>query len=54
MLDSAASAVNRWDGWTFQPGHLYYRMAGWNRMGHPTRVKLEELSLAWVADELGL
>ena len=33
---------------------LYYRMAGWDENGHPTRAKLEELALGWVADELGL
>jgi len=33
---------------------LYYRMAGWDDDGHPTRAKLEELGLAWVANELGL
>jgi len=33
---------------------FYYRMAGWDENGHPTRVKLEELALGWVADELGL
>ena len=33
---------------------LYYQMAGWNRMGRPTRAKLEELALGWVADELDL
>ncbi|MBM4457067.1 MAG: aldehyde ferredoxin oxidoreductase family protein [Chloroflexi bacterium] len=31
----------------------YYRMAGWDERGHPTRAKLEELALGWVADELG-
>jgi aldehyde:ferredoxin oxidoreductase len=33
---------------------LYYRMAGWDDNGRPTRAKLEELGLAWVANELGL
>jgi aldehyde:ferredoxin oxidoreductase len=33
---------------------LYYRMAGWDDNGRPTRAKLEELALSWVADELGL
>jgi aldehyde:ferredoxin oxidoreductase len=33
---------------------LYYRMAGWDESGRPTRAKLEELALGWVADELGL
>ncbi len=33
----------------------YYAMAGWDvATGAPTRHKLEELGLAWVADELGL
>ena len=31
---------------------LYYRMAGWDGNGRPTRAKLEELGLGWVADEL--
>jgi aldehyde:ferredoxin oxidoreductase len=33
---------------------LYYRMAGWDEDGRPTRAKLEELALGRVADELGL
>jgi len=33
---------------------LYYRMAGWDENGRPTRAKLEELALGWVADELAL
>ncbi|MDY6875923.1 MAG: aldehyde ferredoxin oxidoreductase family protein [Chloroflexota bacterium] len=33
---------------------LYYQMAGWDENGHPTRAKLEELALGWVADELHL
>jgi len=33
---------------------LYYRMCGWDEDGRPTRAKLEELGLGWVADELGL
>jgi aldehyde:ferredoxin oxidoreductase len=33
---------------------LYYQMAGWDEMGRPTRAKLDELALDWVADELGL
>jgi aldehyde:ferredoxin oxidoreductase len=32
----------------------YYQMAGWDEAGRPTRAKLEELSIGWVADELGL
>jgi len=33
---------------------LYYRMAGWDENGWPTRARLEELALGWVADALGL
>ena len=33
---------------------LYYQMMGWDQDGHPTRAALVELSLGWVADELGL
>jgi len=33
---------------------IYYRMAGWGADGRPTRAKLEELALGWVADELNL
>ena len=33
---------------------IYYRMAGWDENGRPTRAKLEELALGWVADELSL
>lgn len=33
---------------------LYYQMAGWDATGRPTRWKLEELALGWLADELGL
>jgi hypothetical protein len=29
-------------------------MAGWDENGRPTRGKLEELALGWVADELKL
>ena len=32
----------------------YYEMSGWDReTGQPTRSKLEELGIGWVADELG-
>jgi aldehyde:ferredoxin oxidoreductase len=31
---------------------IYYRMAGWDENGCPTRGKLVELALGWVADEL--
>lgn len=33
---------------------LYYQMAGWDENGRPTRARLEELALGWVADELEL
>ena len=33
---------------------LYYQMSGWDKDGRPTRAKLEELALGWVADELRL
>ena len=33
---------------------LYFRMAGWDENGRPTRAKLEELALGWLADELAL
>jgi len=33
---------------------VYYRMAGWDENGNPTRAKLDELALGWVGDELGL
>lgn len=33
---------------------LYYQMAGWDGDGRPTRAKLAELALSWVADELQL
>ena len=33
---------------------LYYRMAGWDDQGCPTRAKLEELALGWLADHLDL
>jgi len=33
---------------------LYYQMSGWDEEGRPTRSKLEELALGWVADELRL
>jgi len=31
---------------------LYYRMAGWDENGRPTRAKLEELALGWVVEIL--
>ena len=33
---------------------LYYQMVGWDEDGLPTRAKLDELALGWVADELEL
>ncbi|MGD2155553.1 MAG: aldehyde ferredoxin oxidoreductase family protein [Anaerolineales bacterium] len=33
---------------------LYYQMVGWDENGKPTRAKLEELALGWVADQLDL
>jgi aldehyde:ferredoxin oxidoreductase len=33
---------------------LYYQMCGWDASGRPTRARLEELALGWVADELRL
>jgi aldehyde:ferredoxin oxidoreductase len=32
----------------------YYAMCGWDAQGIPTRAKLEELSLGWVADAIGV
>jgi aldehyde:ferredoxin oxidoreductase len=29
---------------------LYFQMAGWDENGRPTRAKLEELALGWLAD----
>jgi len=38
----------------FEAGRaLYYQMAGWDARGLPTRAKLAELSLEWVADAIG-
>jgi aldehyde:ferredoxin oxidoreductase len=36
-----------------QAKDTYYAMSGWDSQGTPTRAKLEELSLGWVADEIG-
>ena len=33
---------------------IYYGMCGWDDAGRPTRAKLEELALGWLADDLGL
>jgi len=32
---------------------IYYQMAGWDQDGRPTRAKLEELGIGWVADAMG-
>jgi len=32
----------------------YYGMMGWDKQGVPTRTKLEELDIGWVADKLSL
>ena len=37
-----------------QAKDLYYAMCGWNEGGVPTRAKLEELGIGWVADVLGV
>jgi aldehyde:ferredoxin oxidoreductase len=48
------------DGYLFEPAELerakdtYYAMSGWNADGIPTRAKLEELGIGWVADQLSL
>ena len=48
------------DGALIEPAELekakdiYYAMSGWDEQGIPTRAKLEELSLGWVADEIGV
>jgi aldehyde:ferredoxin oxidoreductase len=48
------------DGVSIDPADLerakdtYYAMAGWDQQGIPTRAKLEELGLDWVADEIGV
>jgi len=31
---------------------LYYRMVGWDEEGRPTRAKLVELGLGWLAEGL--
>jgi len=37
-----------------QAKDIYYAMAGWDvATGNPTRAKLEELELGWIADQLG-
>ncbi len=48
------------DGFSFEPDELerakdaYYAMSGWDAEGIPTRAKLEELGIGWVADQLSL
>jgi aldehyde:ferredoxin oxidoreductase len=48
------------DGFFIEPAELeqakdkYYAMCGWDEQGTPTRAKLEELGLGWVADEIGM
>jgi aldehyde:ferredoxin oxidoreductase len=48
------------DGLSFDPADLerakdtYYAMCGWDGQGRPTRARLEELGIGWVAEELGL
>jgi aldehyde:ferredoxin oxidoreductase len=37
-----------------QAKDVYYAMCGWDDQGIPTRTKLEELSIGWVADNLGV
>ncbi len=33
---------------------LYYAMVGWDERGYPTRAKLHELGIGWVADLIGV
>jgi aldehyde:ferredoxin oxidoreductase len=33
---------------------FYYRAMGWTEDGVPTRQKLQELGIGWVADEIGV
>jgi aldehyde:ferredoxin oxidoreductase len=48
------------DGMFVAPAELeqakdsYYAMSGWDDSGVPTRAKLEELGVSWVAEEIGL
>ena len=37
-----------------QAKERYYQMAGWDEQGRPSRHRLQEIGLGWVADELGL
>jgi aldehyde:ferredoxin oxidoreductase len=49
------------DGWKLDRDEVmsaldkYYEFCGWEvKTGNPTRTKLEELDLGWVADQLGI
>jgi len=49
------------DGWKLDRAEVdstlnkYYKFCGWDvKTGNPTRTKLEELDLGWVADQLGV
>jgi aldehyde:ferredoxin oxidoreductase len=49
------------DGWKLGRNEIqaamdkYYEFCGWDlKTGNPTRVKLDELDLGWVADQLGV
>jgi len=49
------------DGWALDPDEVegaldkYYEFCGWDvETGNPTRAKLAELGLDWVADQLGI
>lgn len=48
--DGVAVDREEWEG----ARALYYEMNGWDAEGRPTRARLEELGLGWVADELDL
>jgi aldehyde:ferredoxin oxidoreductase len=58
---SKALKGGRSDGFDFTPEDLenakdaYYALSGWDvASGTPTRAKLDELQLTWVADDLGV
>ena len=49
------------DGWKLDRTEIdsaldkYYEFCGWDvKTGNPTRAKLDELDLGWVADQLGI
>ena len=42
------------DGQLQEAQQLYFRMCGWTENGVPTRSKLEELGIGWVADLLSI